>query len=85
MKKMYPNAFMTVIAIVFLMMCASTAHADVKRLGIRSSAGSDDAGKLLKIEFPSLKQSYKTGGQIRFKIKGSETFYLYLFGIGACF
>lgn len=46
-----------------------------KELGVRRS----DSG--LKVTFEPVKQSYQVDESVRFRIKGNQTFYLYLFSI----
>ena len=82
MKKSFQIIFTAALIMLILMPCTMTAFADVKAIGVRTGgSGGNDDGNPLKVEFIPVKQVFKTGEAIRFKVKGSETFYLYLFSV----
>ncbi|WP_020585250.1 DUF4384 domain-containing protein [Desulfobacter curvatus] len=82
MKKSFQIIFTAALVMLTLMPCSMTAFADVKAIGIRTVGGdSNGDGNPLKVEFTPVKQVFKAGEAIRFKVKGSETFYLYLFSV----
>jgi len=82
MKKSFQIMLMAAMVMLALTAYTITAFADVKAIGVRTGGSSDNGdGKPLKVEFTPVKQVFKTGEAIRFKVKGSETFYLYLFSV----
>lgn len=82
MKKSFQMMLMAAMVMLTLTASTITAFAGVKTIGVRTGGSSRNGdGRPLNVEFTPVKQVFKTGEAIRFNVKGSETFYLYLFSV----